>query len=77
MCGYFWMEAGMLLLWRIIEAIIGFGSMLFRWFKLKPPYNIAHDKLQLAIWTLPFGLFGSNLDTRDLETYPRDCSGHF
>ena len=21
--------------------------------------------------TLPFGLFGSNLDTRDLETYPR------
>ena len=27
--------------------------------------------------TLPFGLFGSNLDTRDLETYPRTCSGHF
>ena len=27
--------------------------------------------------TLPFGLFGSNLDTRDLETYPRICSGHF
>ena len=28
-------------------------------------------------WTLPFGLFGSNLDTRDLETYPRTYSGHF
>ena len=27
--------------------------------------------------TLPFGLFGSNLDTRDLETYPRIYSGHF
>ena len=28
-------------------------------------------------WTLSFGLFGSNLDTRDLETYPRTYSGHF
>ena len=27
--------------------------------------------------TVPFGLFGSNLDTRDLETYPRIYSGHF
>ena len=27
--------------------------------------------------TLPFGLFGSNLDTRDLERYPRTYSGHF
>ena len=27
--------------------------------------------------TLPFGLFGSNLDTRDLETYPRTYSGHY
>ena len=27
--------------------------------------------------TLPFGLFGSNLDTRHLETYPRTYSGHF
>ena len=27
--------------------------------------------------TLPFGLFWSNLDTRDLETYPRTYSGHF
>ena len=27
--------------------------------------------------TLPFGLFGSNLDTRDLETYPMTYSGHF
>ena len=27
--------------------------------------------------TLPFELFGSHLDTRDLETYPRTYSGHF
>ena len=27
--------------------------------------------------TLLLGLFGSNLDTRDLETYPRTYSGHF
>ena len=27
--------------------------------------------------TLLFRLFGSNLDTRDLETYPRTYSGHF
>ena len=27
--------------------------------------------------TLPFGLFWSNLDTRDLETYPRTYSDHF
>ena len=31
----------------------------------------------LPFGTLPFGLFGSNLDTRDLETYPRSYSGHF
>ena len=27
--------------------------------------------------TLPFGLFCSNLDKRDLETYPRTYSIHF
>ena len=27
--------------------------------------------------TLPFGHFWSNLDTRDLKTYPRIYSGHF
>ena len=27
--------------------------------------------------TLPFKLFWSNLDIRDLETYPRTYSGHF
>ena len=27
--------------------------------------------------TLSLGLFGLNLDTRDLETYPRTYSGHF
>ena len=27
--------------------------------------------------TLPFGFFGSNLDTRDLETCPRTYSGDF
>ena len=29
------------------------------------------------VGTLPFQLFCSNLDTRDLETYPRTYSGHF
>ena len=27
--------------------------------------------------TLPFGIFWSNLDTMDLETYPGTYSGHF
>ena len=27
--------------------------------------------------TLPFGIFWSNLDTMDLETYPRTYHGHF
>ena len=27
--------------------------------------------------TLPFGLFQSNLDTKNLETYPRTFSGYF
>ena len=27
--------------------------------------------------TLSFGFFCSNLDTRDLETYPRTYSGHY
>ena len=32
---------------------------LFMWFKftLKPPYSIAHDKLQLAIWDTSFWTF--------------------
>ena len=32
---------------------------VFRWFKftLKPPYSIAHDKLQLAIWDTSFWTF--------------------
>ena len=38
--------------------------------------------LGMTIYDWPFGtllfrLFGSNLDTRDLETYPRTYSGHF
>ena len=37
---------------------------------------------RMTIYDWPFGtllfrLFGSNLDTRDLETYPRTYSGHF
>ena len=27
--------------------------------------------------TLPFGLFWSNLETKDLETHPRTYSGYF
>ena len=52
---------------------------VFRWFKytLKPPYSIMHGKLRLAIWDTSFWTFWSNLDTRDLETYPRTYFGHF
>ena len=52
---------------------------VFRLFKftLKPPYSITNGKLQLAIWDTSFSTFWSNLDTRDLETYPRTYSGHF
>ena len=33
--------------------------LIFRWFKftLKPPYSIAHDNLQLAIWDTSFWTF--------------------
>ena len=36
--------------------------MIFRWFKftVKPPYSIAHDKLQLAIWDTSFWTFDQN-----------------
>ena len=55
------------------------AKLIFRWFKftLKPPYSITCGKLRLPFGTLPFGLFGSNLDTRDLETYPRTYCGYF
>ena len=51
----------------------------FRWFKftLKPPYSITTANYDWPFGTLPFELFGSNLDTRDLDTYPRTYSGHF
>ena len=54
-------------------------QLVFRWFKftLKAPYSIMHGKLRLAIWDTSFWTFWSNLDTRDLETYPRTYSGHF
>ena len=36
-----------------------FIGLFFRWFKftLKPPYSIAHGKLQLAIWDTSFWTF--------------------
>ena len=52
---------------------------LFRWFKFTLNHLIASG-MKIYDWpfgTLPFRLFGSNLDTRDLETYPRTYSGHF
>ena len=56
------------------------NTSLFRWFKftLKPP-KIASciTNYDWPFGTLPFGLFWSNLDTRNLETYPRTYSGHF
>ena len=56
-----------------------YENVFFRWFKftLKPPNSITHGKLRLAIWDTSFWTFCSNLDTRDLETYPRTYSGHF
>ena len=48
-------------------------------FSLHLNHLIAY-RLAIYDWpfgTLSFGLFGSNLDTRDLETYPRTYSGHF
>ena len=64
---------------HVFHVLVQRINLIFRWFKftLKPPYSITHSKLQLAIWDISFGLFGSNLDTRDLETYPRTYSGHF
>ena len=66
---FFWLEGG----------LTGGNFSVFRWFKftLKPPYSIVCDKYNWPFGTLPFGLFGSNLDTKDLETYPRTYSGHF
>ena len=43
-------------------------------------YHLIASRMANYDWpfgTLPFGLFGSNLDTRDLETYSRTYSGHF
>ena len=59
---------------QAVQAAVWF--LVFK-FTLKPPYSIARGKLRLAIWDTSFGLFGSNLDTRDLETYPRTYSGYF
>ena len=55
-------------------------NRVLRWFKftLKSPYSVPIGKLQLAIWETSFWTFVlSNLDTRDLETYPRTYYGHF
>ena len=50
---------------------------VFRWFKLNHLIASRVTNYHWPFGTLPFGLFGSNLDTRDLETYPRTYSGHF
>ena len=39
--------------------------------------TINYSNYDWPFGTLPFGIFCSNLDTRDLETYARTCSGHF
>ena len=53
------------------------NCVLFRWFKftLKPSYSMTNYNWPFG--TVSFGLFGSNLDTKDLEAYPRTYSGHF
>ena len=52
---------------------------VFRWFKftLKPPNRIGRGNYNWQFGTLSFGIFWSNLDTMDLETYPRTYSGQF
>ena len=50
---------------------------IFRWFNLNHLIESCAANYDWPFGTLPFGLFGSNLDTRDLETYPRTYSGHF
>ena len=50
--------------------------ILFRWFQ----FILIASCMANYDWpfgTLSSGLFCSNLDTRDLETYPRTYSGHF
>ena len=47
-------------------------ACVFTWFI---SYRLANYARPFG--TLPFWLFWSNLDTRDLETYPRTYSGHF
>ena len=47
---------------------------------IKLNYYLIASRMANYDWsfgTLPFGLFWPNLDTRDLETYPRTYSGHF
>ena len=61
----------------IVKCYWSHGIMRWLKFTLKPPYSIACANYNWPFGTLPFGLFGSNLDTRDLETYPRTYSGHF
>ena len=54
----------------IMQIIIFLGGLSLHLNHLIANYN-------WPFGTLPFGLFGSNLDTGDLETYPRAYSGHF
>ena len=63
--------------------LINFFSLESTWFLGGLSLHLNHlieSRMTIYDWpfgTLPFGLFGSNLDTRDLETYPRTYSGHF
>ena len=61
----------------VIKTLIKF--LLFRWFKftLKPPYSGASERSLLAIWTLPIGIFLSNLDSGQLETSLMTSYCHF
>ena len=56
-----------------------FLLVLFWWFKftLKHLITLHMTNYNWPFGTLPVGLFWSNLDTMDLETYPRTYSGHF
>ena len=66
-------------LWLVLIMMVRKGASFLGGLSLHLNHLIASG-MTIYNWpfgTLPFRFFGSNLDTRDLETYPRTYSGHF
>ena len=66
-------------LFMVSEHLSGYISRFLGGLSLHLNHLIAQRLTiyDLPFGTLPFRLFGSNLDTRDFDTYPRTYSGHF